>query len=276
MSSRQEALFTPNSATSNSSPSSPRLADPPPTLQQRRLGIVPMLPVVGLLHEGDFLDEPIPRYDSRSCLPYPENHGRTVRFGNLRKMTTLEKQFAHRVESNAFHQSALQRLHNADEFRRRDYDVKRQYLHYYLHEADSAQTVGGVVEQMSAFIETRRQQIARIDKQNERMCWFYRFFEALHEKIHTEEISTVIELMEAQCKDIYSDLDAEQFRELFEATTPEQLLLPSAQFFLCHAAVAYGVPYLDFREMLELRHVPYVLQGNGETFAVIDLVNRMI
>jgi hypothetical protein len=30
--------------------------------------------------------------------------------------------------------------------------------------------------------------------------------------------------------------------------------------------VAYGVPYLSFREVLELNHVPYLLLGDGTTF----------
>ncbi|CUG10440.1 Hypothetical protein, putative [Bodo saltans] len=174
-----------------------------------------------------------------------------------------------RVDTNTFHEDMCHRLQHAEQWRQRDFDLKKQFLQYYSHQQTPGEhgTVHQLVRDMGQYVDAKRKQDARMERHALRVSWFHKFYEAMVERASWDELEPLLLAMEEQVMNAFSQLELEDFRKLFEqAQRLEILRLPSVQFFLCHVAAAYQVPYITFRELLELSHTPYILQGNGESF----------
>lgn len=228
-------------------------------------------PVV--VSEADFVDVPVPKTDHSIVLAYPPRPAHITAMdipGSVQPRTQLEAQFIKRVVANAYHDDVLQRLQHAEACRDRDRGLKKLFLdartHQSVNQPNGSLTVHDVMRDLNVYVSSKRQQDGRRQRHQRRQHWFHQFYEAIIEKCPFEDIEPLLMLMEEQVNDEFASLEHDCFMELFQAATWDALRLPSVQFFLCHVAVAYQVPYITFRELLELRHTPYLLQGNGETF----------
>lgn len=232
------------------------------------------MPVVVL--ESDFTDVPIPKTDHTIVLAYPPRPGRLDSAeipSMMQPQSQLEAQFIQRVVTNAYHDDVLQRLRHAEACRNRDKQLKKDFLDARTHRANNSgcTTVQDVIRDLNDYVSSKRQQDGRRERHQRRLTWFHGFYEAIIEKCSFEDIEPLLMLMEEQVNDEFASLQRDCYVELFDAVTADTLRLPSVQFCLCHVAIAYQVPYIEFREMLELRHVPYLLQGSGETFGTQKL-----
>lgn len=228
------------------------------------------------LDERQFPYTPLPKLSAASARAYPPPTPRPppsrghARQGERRgAQTDVERTFMRRVDTNTFHEDMCHRLQHAEQWRQRDYDLKRQFLQFYSHKQPPGEhgTVHQLVRDMGQYVDAKRKQDARMERHALRMDWFHTFYEAMVERASWDELEPLLLAMEEQVMNAFSQLELEDFRKLFDmAQRLEILRLPSVQFFLCHVAAAYQVPYITYRELLELSHTPYVLQGNGESF----------
>jgi hypothetical protein len=242
--------------------------------QQRRNGSAGVLSAnhVITLDETQFPYTPLPKLSAASARAYPPPTPRPPPSKGRRErgaQTDVERTFMRRVDTNTFHEDMCHRLQHAEQWRQRDFDLKKQFLQYYSHKQPAGEhgTVHQLVRDMGQYVDAKRTQDARMERHALRVAWFHNFYEAIVERASWDELEPLLMAMEEQVMNAFSQLEVDDFRRLFEEAQRREILrLPSVQFFLCHVAAAYQVPYITFRELLELSHTPYILQGNGESF----------
>lgn len=229
------------------------------------------------LDESHFPYVPLPKLHAASSRAYPPPSPRPPSHRSQRhrgSSSDVERNFMRRVETNTFHEDVCHRLKHAELWRQRDYELKKQFLQYHAHNQPPGEhgTVHQLVRDMGQYVDAKRKQDARMERHALRVAWFHNFYESMVERVAWDELESLFLVMEEQIMNAFSQLETDDFRKLFEtANRLEILRLPSVQFFLCHVAAAYQVPYITFRELLELSHTPYVLHGNGKSFFAVEV-----
>ena len=214
-----------------------------------------------LLYEGDFFDEPAVEPPASQAVDNPMGAGN-------KRPGTVGYALSKRFDKNAFFEQTLRKLKEADRMRRSALELKRQYLIFHLHNTqdDGMLSCRDLMKGLKAYVAANQRQVSVNGEHEHRTEWFYRFFDGMATRCNFHEIEGMLMLMEKQLFDPDCHLGHQAYSQLVGAATQSMLLSPSVQFFLCRAAVAYGVPYLCFREVLELNHAPYLLQGDGSCF----------
>lgn len=217
-----------------------------------------------LLHEADFFDDPAVSKETKTMIDNPMGHAHAP--GSVGY--ALSKRF----DKNAFFEHTLRKLKEVDGLRRSALELKRQYLEYHLHatQDDPLLSCRDMMKGLKAYIQANHRQIMVNGDHEHRTGWFYRFYEGMIARCEYSDIESLLTLMEKQLFDPDCRLGQHAYSQLIAEATQAMLLSPSVQFFLCRAAVAYGVPYLSFREVLELNHVPYLLLGDGSSFKLLS------
>ena len=124
----------------------------------------------------------------------------------------------------------------------------------------SRTSVKELFHSVQRFVDDQRMLEALTDLSEGREKWFFEFYTRVTDFTHSEIVGQVLEKVQRDFLDSVNDrLTPGCYKDIFDAVSDDDLLEEDAQFVLFHAAVAYGVSIVDFRELLELRHVHYRL-----------------
>ena len=130
----------------------------------------------------------------------------------------------------------------------------------------TGKTLEAILRSTDAFVANCRRAKDLESVADVRAEWFARFYENIVARFAFTEaleralwrVQTVVRM--ASGRGAVGRPDVER---IIAETTDEDLCEAGVQFVLCHTAAAFSVAYNTYRELLEVRHIPYLLLGNG-------------
>jgi hypothetical protein len=161
-----------------------------------------------------------------------------------------------------FHRDELARLQVASERRSQALALKRDFLQFHCEhsEVTSAQDLG---VELKRFVRDARMQAAHGKELENRVAWFYDFYQRITDVCAAPNVYTVLQTLQAHFETLEDEpLQPSRFKAIVDSITDDDLMTREVQFVLRHAAKAFGINYVTFREVLEKRHVQFVLQGS--------------
>ena len=251
------------------------IAEPPTEVivEKRRRGVVEPVVQSGAtverqdVHDHELMDDAVPEYTSLPTASYPprdadpEEDEQKLRRTDFK--TYEEFMWANRVRRNRFHEEECKRLALAEERRQRMLPLKRWFAHRQLENAETLSSKQ-FSRRLQTFVEDQRMIEAFADLNQKREEWFYEFYQRVTDVRHTEVVAKILEIIRGHFLDSEEEhLNRDTYKELFNLVPDEELVTDDAQFVLFHAAPAYHVTSVDFRELLEMRHVQYRLSVGG-------------
>lgn len=102
-----------------------------------------------------------------------------------------------------------------------------------------------------------------------RSAWYFKVYQACVERFPFESARRVLYLLHSQLEQAGGShtLGLTELSRLAACLSDDEISDVSTQYCLLQVCIAYGQPYIAFRELLEVRHAPYRLKGNGSSFA---------
>uniref|UniRef100_A0A7S1PV08 Uncharacterized protein n=1 Tax=Neobodo designis TaxID=312471 RepID=A0A7S1PV08_NEODS len=239
-----------------------------PTGKTRRAAFVPRQELT-LFTDKDFTDIPLPTAVAHPQIAYPPpdavgDAAPRVRHGPGGDPRQQFERFRTglRNAQRRFHADELERLKTAAERRESALPLKRQFLTFHCEhsEVSSAQDLSF---ELRKFIRDSRVEWAHGTEIRNRVGWFYDFYQRVTDTCASERVAMVLGALKPHFESLEEELLVPpRFAALVANLSDDDLMTQDVQFVLRHAAAAFGVNYVTFREMLEQRHIVYLLKGS--------------
>lgn len=260
---------------------SPR--DPPPTQRvaprpSRRSAFRPKMEAVNFSNR-EFSEIPIPKPTQHPSVAYPPPNRSdvvsAVKAGVIRPTNPKRVVSADEVRSSfdrfrarlllsrrEYHSDEVARLRMAEERRQQALPLKREFLLYEC-EHDAEASAPEVQMKLRKFVRDARLQAAYGVDLDQRTQWFFGFYQRVTDTCASERVYETLQRLQPHFESLEIDLLTPlHFKTIVDSTNEKDLMTQEVQFVLRHVAKAFKVPYVRFRELLELRHIHFVLPGS--------------
>jgi hypothetical protein len=239
-----------------------------PTATARRAAFVPQQELA-LFTDRDFTGIPLPTAVAHPQLAYPPPDVSAEPALRAKPSETADAraQFEKfrtglKTAQRRFHSDELERLKVAKARREAALPLKRRFLAFHCEhsEVSSAQDLS---IQLRTFIRDSRVGWAHKTEIENRIGWFYDFYQRVTDTCASERVHQVLSALQPHFESLEEELLVpSRFAVLVSGMSDDDLMTQDVQFVLRHAAAAFGVNYVTFREMLEKRNVVYLLRGS--------------